>query len=163
PTRPPMRSIPLRTMARPMPVPWYVSMPCSRSKTRKMRPWCSDLMPIPLSSTQRRVRCPRFSAHTRTCGRTPGATNLAAFASRFADDLRQGLFDGELRLPLLKVLLQLSLRFGHDRAEGDRLRMQVGVTEPAVGEQVLHQGVHASSGLDDALRIVLRDRIQPVG
>src|SRR5207247_9650191 len=37
PVRPPIRSMPLAAMAKPMPVPGYVSDPCSRSKTRKMR------------------------------------------------------------------------------------------------------------------------------
>ena len=37
PTRPPRRSTPFLTMARPMPVPGYVSTPCSRSKTLKIR------------------------------------------------------------------------------------------------------------------------------
>src|SRR5207244_11282625 len=34
PARPPIRSMPLAAMAKPMPVPGYVSDPCSRSKTR---------------------------------------------------------------------------------------------------------------------------------
>src|SRR5207245_7034940 len=37
PARPPIRSVPLATMAKPMPVPGYISDPCRRSKTRKMR------------------------------------------------------------------------------------------------------------------------------
>lgn len=37
PIRPPIRSTPLRTIARPIPVPGYASTPCNLSKTRKMR------------------------------------------------------------------------------------------------------------------------------
>src|SRR5439155_13395454 len=37
PTRPPSRSIPFLTIAKPIPVPGYVSVPCRRSKTPKIR------------------------------------------------------------------------------------------------------------------------------
>jgi len=50
-----MRSAPLFTIASPMPVPGYSSALCSRSKTRKMRSWCSGRTPMPLPSTHSRA------------------------------------------------------------------------------------------------------------
>src|SRR5882672_11213624 len=82
PACPPRRVAPFCTMARPMPVPGYCCMPCSRSKARKIRSWCSGAMPMPLSSTQSRTRPCSRSPRTRTRGGASGLVNLTALARR---------------------------------------------------------------------------------
>ena len=51
--RPPCRSTILLQIASPIPVPGYLSRPCSRWKIRKIRSWCSGAMPMPLSRTEK--------------------------------------------------------------------------------------------------------------
>ncbi len=75
--RPPMRSIPRRTIASPMPVPGCVALSFSRSKTPKIRSSCPGGTPTPLSSTQTRTKRSRSSARMRTSGRRPAGTNRA--------------------------------------------------------------------------------------
>src|SRR5947207_1377965 len=80
--RPPWRSMTFLQMARPMPVPGYSPIVCSRWNSMKMRSKYCGSIPMPLSAM---VRChsPAFSSAETSMRGTPLPRNLSALAIRF--------------------------------------------------------------------------------
>ncbi len=141
-------------MASPMPVPGY-SLPWTRWKIRKSWPWSSGLIPMPLSSIQRRT--PPAGAFRADLDPGPGAGSdeldrvveqvgqALAQGGLVAQHRGQGRGDDDLRAR------RMQLRPLVDDAPDQRLDVDRGdlhgfMTEPGEGEQVKDHAVHPLGG-----------------
>ncbi len=80
---PPCRSTILLQMARPIPVPSYSPLACSRWNILKIRSACRGSMPIPLSFTEKTQPDPPVRAPMWISGTDPGFWNFSPFPMRF--------------------------------------------------------------------------------
>ena len=81
-------------------------------------------------------------------------------SSTVPQHLRQRFLHGHQGAFLLDVGFQLGQGLRHDLLQAQRCEADVHTAEAAVGQQVPDQGVHALGSGDDALGVVLADRIQ---
>ena len=78
-----------------------------------------------------------------------------------AQHRRQNTLHGELHFFFVQIGFKLVLHIGHHHRQIDRFQFQVSPAQPAVGEQVLDQGVHPTGSGHDSVAVVLASVIEP--